>query len=176
MYRRLTAASTPHPGRRSVRELLDSFEVIGPDGCHRCLVHPPLWESVLTFLFRNPLRRLPAPVLAVVLRHLFLALDFLRTECKIIHTGALDIKSAHRSFVLLKSRGQISKLPTSCLASRTTQFSPPLKTKSYSTRQLASWWMATEPSTYPGSFRCQRNGAPRSSVILGRRCQGTWSI
>ncbi|KAK0754519.1 kinase-like domain-containing protein [Schizothecium vesticola] len=95
MYRRITAASTRHPGRRSVREVLDSFEVTGPDGCHRCLVHPPLWESVLTFLFRNPVRRLPAPVLAVVLRRLFLALDFLHTECKIIHT---DMKAANIMF------------------------------------------------------------------------------
>lgn len=87
MYKRISTASTKHPGHRSVRELLDSFEVTGPDGCHRCLVHPPLWESVLTFLHRNPVRRLPAPVLAVVLRRLFLVLDYLHTECKIIHTG-----------------------------------------------------------------------------------------
>ncbi|KAK3307672.1 kinase-like domain-containing protein [Chaetomium strumarium] len=95
MYRRISAASTRHPGRGSVRELLDSFEVTGPDGSHRCLVHPPLWESVLTFLHRNPVRRLPAPVLAVVLRRLFLALDFLHTDCKIIHT---DIKADNIMF------------------------------------------------------------------------------
>jgi serine/threonine-protein kinase SRPK3 len=88
VYTRISTASKRHPGRASVRELLDSFEVTGPDGCHRCLVHPPLWESVLTFLHRNPVRRLPPTVLAVVLRRLFLALDFLHTECKMIHTGA----------------------------------------------------------------------------------------
>lgn len=102
MYSRISAASKRHPGRRSVRELLDSFEVAGPDGCHRCLVHPPLWESVLTFLYRNPVRRLPAPVLAVVLRRLFLALDFLHTECKIIHTGAFNVQSTDRPLILLK--------------------------------------------------------------------------
>lgn len=36
MYSRISAASKRHPGRRSVRELLDSFEVAGPDGCPRC--------------------------------------------------------------------------------------------------------------------------------------------
>lgn len=88
MYKRISRSWAKHPGRGAVRELLDSFDVIGPDGYHRCLVHPPLWESVLTFLHRNPVRRLPAPVLAFVLRRLFLALDFLHTECEIIHTGA----------------------------------------------------------------------------------------
>ncbi|KAM5344911.1 hypothetical protein ACJ41O_010773 [Fusarium nematophilum] len=95
MYKRISASSAKHPGRGAVRELLDSFDVAGPDGSHRCLVHPPLWENVLTFLHRNPVRRLPAPVLAFVLRRLFLALDFLHTECQIIHT---DIKADNIMF------------------------------------------------------------------------------
>jgi serine/threonine-protein kinase SRPK3 len=90
MYKRISSSATEHPGRGAIRELLDSFDVVGPDGCHRCLVHPPLWESVLTFLHRNPVRRLPAPVLAFVLHRLFLALDFLHTECQIIHTGTYE--------------------------------------------------------------------------------------
>ncbi|KAK7414415.1 hypothetical protein QQX98_006693 [Neonectria punicea] len=95
MYKRISASWAKHPGRGAVRELLDSFDVTGPDGSHRCLVHPPLWESVLTFLHRNPVRRLPAPVLAFILRRLFLALDFLHTECQIIHT---DIKADNIMF------------------------------------------------------------------------------
>ncbi|KAL5331673.1 hypothetical protein ACEPPN_001208 [Leptodophora sp. 'Broadleaf-Isolate-01'] len=95
MYKRISGSSSKHPGRGAVRELLDSFNVAGPDGSHQCLVHPPLWESVLTFLHRNPVRRLPAPVLAFVLRRLFLALDFLHTECQIIHT---DIKADNIMF------------------------------------------------------------------------------
>ncbi|KAF4453070.1 CMGC SRPK kinase [Fusarium albosuccineum] len=95
MYKRISAVSAKHPGRSAVRELLDSFDVTGPDGSHRCLVHPPLWESVLNFLHRNPVRRLPPPVLAVILRRLFLALDFLHTECQIIHT---DIKADNIMF------------------------------------------------------------------------------
>lgn len=90
MYKRISRSSTKHPGRGAVRELLDSFDITGPDGCHRCLVHPPLWESVLTFLHRNPVMRLPSPVLAFVLRRLFFALDFLHTECQIIHTGTCN--------------------------------------------------------------------------------------
>ncbi|RSM09526.1 hypothetical protein CEP52_004052 [Fusarium oligoseptatum] len=95
IYKRISKSSTKHPGRGAVRELLDSFDVVGPDGCHRCLVHPPLNESMLTFLYRNPVRRLPAPVLAFTLYRLFLALDFLHTECQVIHT---DIKADNIMF------------------------------------------------------------------------------
>ncbi|GKZ32517.1 hypothetical protein AbraIFM66950_001986 [Aspergillus brasiliensis] len=90
MYKRIERGSKYHPGRNAVRGLLDSFDIAGPEDRHRCLVHPPLWESVLTFLHRNPVRRLPVPVLAFVLKRLFLALDYLHTECRVIHT---DIKA-----------------------------------------------------------------------------------
>ncbi|KAI0531808.1 serine threonine protein kinase, CMGC group [Xylaria digitata] len=96
MYKRMKEkGSVGHPGRNSVRKLLDSFDVEGPDGRYRCLVHPPLWESVLTVLHRNPVTRLPVPVLAGILYHLFLALDFLNRECAIIHT---DIKADNIMF------------------------------------------------------------------------------
>lgn len=88
IYKRIEGASRKHPGRKYVRSLLDSFDIGGPEGVkHRCLVHPPLFESVLSFLYRNPVQRLPTPILVVVLHRLFLALDYLHTECRIIHTG-----------------------------------------------------------------------------------------
>ncbi|SPQ25165.1 6e3f3706-14b7-4df7-a929-197a7e1160d0 [Thermothielavioides terrestris] len=88
IYNRIADAATRgHPGRIAVRPLLDSFDVKGPDDEHRCLVHPPLWDSVLALLHRNPTRRLPPLLLAVILKYLFQALDFLHTECHIAHTG-----------------------------------------------------------------------------------------
>ncbi|KAI1870006.1 uncharacterized protein JN550_005596 [Neoarthrinium moseri] len=94
-YRRMEKGSKQHPGYNAVRSLLDSFHVDGPGGQHRCLVHPPLWESISAFLRRNPVLKLPPPVLAFVLRRLFLALDFLHRECQIIHT---DIKADNIMF------------------------------------------------------------------------------
>lgn len=75
--------------------MLDSFDIEGPNGRHRCLVHPPLWESILDFRHRNLDAKLPAPVIAFVLKRLFLALDFLHTECHVAHT---DIKEANILF------------------------------------------------------------------------------
>ncbi|EGY21341.1 serine/threonine-protein kinase SRPK3 [Verticillium dahliae VdLs.17] len=95
IYKRISDASSTHPGRGAVRELLDSFDIAGPEGLHRCLVHPPLWENLLTFLHRNPVGRLPVPVLAFILRRMFQALNFLHTACQVVHT---DIKADNIMF------------------------------------------------------------------------------
>ncbi|KAJ7666896.1 CMGC/SRPK protein kinase [Mycena polygramma] len=95
-YKRLERGPFFHPGRRSVRTLLDSFPISGPDGEHQCLVHSPLFESVGAFLARNPIGRLPIPILAGVLQNLFLALDYTR-KCRIIHT---DIGSHNLMFTI----------------------------------------------------------------------------
>lgn len=97
MYQRIEKSSKTHPGRVAVRSLLDTFDLDGSEDKHRCLVHPPLWESVLTFLRRNPIERLPKPVLAFVLQRQFLALDYLHTECQIVHTGLHSQFSFSRS-------------------------------------------------------------------------------
>lgn len=85
-YQRLERGPKSHPGRKAVRTLLDSFLIPGPDGSHQCFVHAPLWDSVATFLARNPVGKLPIPILGVLLQQLFRALDYIRT-CQIIHTG-----------------------------------------------------------------------------------------
>ena len=86
MYQQIDRPSK-HPGRNAIRSLLDSFHIHGPGDKHQCVVHPPLFESVWEFFHRNPVQRLPKPVLAFTLRRVFLALDYLHTECQIIHTG-----------------------------------------------------------------------------------------
>ncbi|CEL10251.1 Putative Serine/threonine protein kinase [Aspergillus calidoustus] len=96
MYQHITRDSR-HPGSKAIRSLLDSFHIDGPEDKHQCLVHPPLFESVGEFLHRNPIQRLPKPVLAFTLRQMFLALDYLHTECQVIHT---DIKANNIMFEL----------------------------------------------------------------------------
>ncbi|KAJ5332974.1 uncharacterized protein N7506_006757 [Penicillium brevicompactum] len=95
MYNHVERSSMAHPGRDVIRKLLDIFDIVGPQDKHRCLVHTPLWEIVLAFLRRNPVERLPSPVIAVVLHRLFLAMDYLHTECHIAHT---DIKADNIMF------------------------------------------------------------------------------
>ncbi|KAL2859893.1 kinase-like domain-containing protein [Aspergillus lucknowensis] len=101
MYQRMSGAmsgATNHPGRNAIRSFSDWFLIDGPEDKHQCLVHPPLFESVWEFLHRNLVRRLPNPVLAFTLRRVFLALDYLHTECQVIHT---DIKANNIMFELV---------------------------------------------------------------------------
>lgn len=87
LHRRVSRASGEHPGREVIRGLLDSFDVAGPDGSHSCLVHPPLWQDLQIYFWRSPQMRLTTSMVAVLLYRLFRALDFLHTNCQIIHTG-----------------------------------------------------------------------------------------
>jgi serine/threonine-protein kinase SRPK3 len=89
MYQRIAKGPRKHPGLQAIRSLLDFFDIKGLEESHRCLVHPPLSDNLSTFLRRNPIRRLPKPILAFVLYRLFLALDYLHSECEIVHTGAV---------------------------------------------------------------------------------------
>ena len=120
MYKRLERGSKKHPGYDAVRSVLDSFVIDGPDGKHRCIVHHPLWESLLAFLHRNPIRKLPVPVLAFTLQRLFAALDYLHTECKTIHTGECRDRYQVCLHILLTDEisPQISRRITSCLCRR----------------------------------------------------------
>ncbi|KFZ07191.1 hypothetical protein V501_06690 [Pseudogymnoascus sp. VKM F-4519 (FW-2642)] len=87
MYRRMAESPKGHPGRDAVRTLLDTFYIDGHGDKHQCLVHLPFFESILTFLRCNPVERLPSEVIAFVLLRLFLALDYLHTECQIVYTA-----------------------------------------------------------------------------------------
>lgn len=57
---------------------------------HHCLVQEPMWDSWKDLLRRNPTERFTEELLKAGLRQLLLALDFLHTECNLVHT---DIKS-----------------------------------------------------------------------------------
>ncbi|KAJ7151047.1 kinase-like domain-containing protein [Mycena filopes] len=93
-YERLDRGPKSHLGRLAVRTVLNTFTISGPDDEHQCLVHPPLWDDMSAFLKRNPIGRLPVPVLAIMLQQVFRALDYAR-ECRIIHT---DIKASNIMF------------------------------------------------------------------------------
>ncbi|KAH0578353.1 hypothetical protein H2248_003967 [Termitomyces sp. 'cryptogamus'] len=85
-YRRLEQGPENHRGRETIRPLLNEFIITGPDGEHQCFVHPPLWGNIGNFLRLNPdTDRLFPPILAFMLKRLFLALDYAQ-ECQVIHT------------------------------------------------------------------------------------------
>ncbi|KAH6712576.1 CMGC protein kinase [Leptodontidium sp. MPI-SDFR-AT-0119] len=76
-----------HDGFPFVRTMLDNFEVSGQDGPHLCLVYEPMREPLLLFQRRWENSKLPPALSKAYLRLLLRGLDYLHSECHIIHTG-----------------------------------------------------------------------------------------
>jgi serine/threonine protein kinase len=77
----------------------ESFEVVGPNGTHFCLVFDPMRETLTLFQSRLKRKRLPVEVMKMYLVCLLKALDYIHTECRIVHTGRLKVafhQSDHR--------------------------------------------------------------------------------
>ena len=88
----LSNIKTDHPGRGSVRTMLDNFEVTGPKGTCQCVVHEPLLTSVLHLQAGLDPPSLPEDLLKGLLQQVLLALDYLHTEANVIHTGLSPLK------------------------------------------------------------------------------------
>ncbi|KAL5339543.1 kinase-like domain-containing protein [Aspergillus crustosus] len=88
--RHITKANTQHPGRNFVATLLDSFRVASPGGTHICLVFDALCEPLWMLKRRFEGNTIPLDVLKPVSKLILEGLQYLHTECHIIHT---DFKS-----------------------------------------------------------------------------------
>ncbi|XHG03936.1 hypothetical protein AWENTII_007220 [Aspergillus wentii] len=88
-YKYLNQGHRSHPGYAHVRRALDLFTIPRAGGDHHCLVQKPMWESFRDLLYRNPTHRFTEDLLRASLMQVFLALDYMHTECKLVHT---DIK------------------------------------------------------------------------------------
>ncbi|KAE8376060.1 kinase-like domain-containing protein [Aspergillus bertholletiae] len=88
--KQLGQGSSQHPGHAHIRKASDIFTIPRPGGDHPCLVQNPMWESFRDLLYCNPSHRFTEELLKTGLTQIFLALDYLHTECRLIHT---DIKS-----------------------------------------------------------------------------------
>ncbi|RDL34569.1 CMGC protein kinase [Venustampulla echinocandica] len=89
VYQHLSKANPSHRGALYVRTAIDTFTVPRAGGDHSCLVQMPMWDSFKDLLLRNPTHRFTEDLLKAGLQQVFLALDYLHTECKLVHT---DIK------------------------------------------------------------------------------------
>ena len=82
------ANSNPlHPGHEHVRTLVAHFEKEGPDGTHICMVYDPMRETLSSVLKRARNRTLSLRSIKQIVHLLLTALDYLHSECHVIHTG-----------------------------------------------------------------------------------------
>ncbi|KAL4998792.1 kinase-like domain-containing protein [Aspergillus recurvatus] len=82
----ISRQSPIHRGRGIIRTCLDSFEVTGPDGSHLCLAYEPMREPLWILQKRFVDQRLPLPVAKAYLLILLAGLDYLHSECRLVHT------------------------------------------------------------------------------------------
>lgn len=83
----ITKQNPDHRGRVMLRTCLDDFEVTGPAGKHVCLVYEPMREPLWILQRRFVDRKLPLPIAKAYIYFLLVGLDYLHSDCKIVHTG-----------------------------------------------------------------------------------------
>ena len=88
IYRYLSTIATDHPGRQHILQLLDTFDVAGPNGTHVCLVLQVTGTSVAHAIQNSPEGRLQSKVAREISRQTLLGVDYLH-ENSIAHCGML---------------------------------------------------------------------------------------
>ncbi|BEJ10985.1 hypothetical protein CspHIS471_0104070 [Cutaneotrichosporon sp. HIS471] len=86
LLQRVTTSSESHPGRSHVVGLVDDFRHSGPNGSHVCMVFEVLGENLLGLIKRYQHRGVPTHIVRQIAKQILLGLDYLHTECRIIHT------------------------------------------------------------------------------------------
>ena len=76
-----------HRGRVILRTCLDNFEVTGPEGKHMCLVYELMRDPFWIFQRRFVDRNVPLPLAKAYIYILLVGLDYLHSECKVVHGG-----------------------------------------------------------------------------------------
>lgn len=89
LLRKVMAANPSHPGRDYIVSYLDSFQHVGPEETHICMVFEPLGENLLALIERNKAKGVPRSLVKAIARQIILGLQYLHDECDLVHT---DIK------------------------------------------------------------------------------------
>ncbi|KAF5707384.1 kinase domain-containing protein [Fusarium mundagurra] len=91
MYSKLISHAKPsHEGLSFIRIPIDEFRLQGPEGTHLCLVYEPMRETLFQLQHRLRRKRLALPLFRFFMYCLLQALDYLHSECHLIHTDIKD--------------------------------------------------------------------------------------
>lgn len=83
----ISTANPQHKGWQFIRHLLYSFTLEHGSGTHLCLVSMPLREPLWLYQDRFVNDVLPSNMLEIIIQMVLHGLDYLHSECRVIHTG-----------------------------------------------------------------------------------------
>ncbi|KAF2765741.1 non-specific serine/threonine protein kinase [Teratosphaeria nubilosa] len=86
ILKRIAQANPRHKGWHFVRNFADSFHVNGISAPNLCLVFEPLREPLWLYQRRYIGGVIPSEILKILLHMILHGLDYLHTECQLIHT------------------------------------------------------------------------------------------
>jgi serine/threonine-protein kinase SRPK3 len=87
IYKHLRSIKTSHLGEEGIRFLLDHFQLPGKLGLHECLVHKPLGLTLKDIREMSEGEKVSGELLKPIIECLLMALDFLHTEARVVHTA-----------------------------------------------------------------------------------------
>ncbi|KAI0805371.1 kinase domain protein [Xylaria sp. FL0064] len=88
--KRISNPTTSHEGLHLIRTPIDEFQLKGPEGTHSCFVYKPMRETISQFQHRLQRPKLDLRLFKFYTYCLLLSLDYLHTECRLIHTDIKD--------------------------------------------------------------------------------------
>ena len=83
----IAEANPNNPAHTLLRTSSECFEITGPEGKHLCMAYEPLRDPLWIYEDRFKSGTIPLRLVKVYLYIILEALDYLHTECKLVHTG-----------------------------------------------------------------------------------------
>ena len=95
----ISEANPRHQGWQFIRHPLDSFTLENGSETHLCLVSMPLREPLWLYQdrFRNDV--IPSNMLKIITQMVLHGLNYLHSECRVIHTGVFPSKALKDSSI-----------------------------------------------------------------------------
>ncbi|EGF77797.1 hypothetical protein BATDEDRAFT_13882, partial [Batrachochytrium dendrobatidis JAM81] len=105
LLEKVVKANRNDPHRRYIVELCDSFKVKGPHGTHIVMAFEVLGPNLWNMIRRYHRRGIPIDIVKRITKQVVMGLDYLHSECGIIHTDlkpeniliAIDVESVTSS-------------------------------------------------------------------------------